>query len=80
MYSIYFISLTPTTTTHSVKCTIWDGGTIPTFLENLLKDKDMVDHHHSKDHLLIINFIREINMLQQYLPLPMFPLIKENHF
>jgi len=76
MYSIHFASLT-STTTHSVKRTIRDGGTIPIFLENLLKDKDMVDHHHSKDHLLAINFTGEINTLQHHLPLLMSLPIKK---
>jgi len=78
MYSIHFASPTPTTT-HSVKRTIRDGKTIPTFHENLLKDKDMVDHHHFIDHLLIISFIREINLMQRRLSLHMPLSIKENH-
>ena len=62
------------TTTHLVKHAIRDGGIILTFHRSLLEDKDMVDHHHFKDHLLIINFIREINSKQHHLSL----LIKEN--
>jgi len=62
MYSLYFTSPTPTTT-HSVKRTIQDDRTIPTINGNLLKDKDMVDHHQFKDHLPITNFIREINSM-----------------
>jgi len=77
MYSIHFASPT-LTTTHSAKHTIRDGGTIPTFLGNLFKDKHMVDNYHSKDHLLTINFIRQINTLQHYLPLLMSLPIKEN--
>jgi len=76
MYSIHFASQTPTTT-HSVKRTIRDGGTIPTFHENLLMDKDMVDHHHFKDRLLIINFTREINLMKHYLSLHISLPIKE---
>jgi len=67
MYSICFASLTQITTL-SVKHIIRDGGTIPISLRNLLKEKDMVDHHHSKDHLLTIKFIRKTNTWQHTCP------------
>ena len=78
MYSIHFASPIPTTT-HLVKHTIRDGRIIPTFHVSLLKDKNMVDHHHFKNHLLIINFTREINSIQHHLSLHKSLPIKENH-
>ena len=77
MYSIHFAS--PIPTTYLVKHTIHDGEIIPTFHRSLLKDTDMVVHHHFKDHLLIINFTRKINSMQHNLSLHMSLPIKENH-
>jgi len=79
MSSIHFASLIPTTT-HLVKHTIRDSRIIPTFPGSLIKDKDMVNHHHFKDHLQIINFTREINSIQHHLSLHMFLPIKKTIF
>ena len=77
MYSICFVNLIQATT-HSVKHTIQDRGTIQIFLGSHLKNKDMGDHQLFKNHLLIINSIRGTNLLSHHLSFPMSLPTKEN--